>query len=164
MDYNIAYVWNISFLSEQEFNGKTSFLDILILWNGNSFETTVHRKSTHSDIYFIFSTKQLLDQEINHLQHVFLTFNGYPKWVVLQFLNKVEIDLSTTLSTKNQHPDTHTHMLVLLYKGIQGEHTLKHIKREIKKVLPEEKNMQLVYTGTKLGTKFNVTSKTKKER
>ena len=49
----------------------------------------------------IYSTKELLDQEINQLQHVFVTFNGYPKWVVLQVLNKVEIDLSTTSSTKN---------------------------------------------------------------
>ena len=54
-------------------------------------------------------------------------------------------------------------MLDLLYKGIQGEHTLKNIKREISKVLPQDKNMQLFYTGTKLGTKFNVKDKTKKE-
>ena len=57
----------------------------------------------------ICSMKELLDQEINHLQHVFVTFTGYPKWVVLQVLNKIEIDLSTTSSTKNQQPDTHTH-------------------------------------------------------
>ena len=42
---------NISFTYEQEINGKISFLDILILKNGNSFETTVHRKSTHNNIY-----------------------------------------------------------------------------------------------------------------
>ena len=41
----------ISFTDEQEFNGKISFLDILILKNGNSFETTVHRKSPHNDVY-----------------------------------------------------------------------------------------------------------------
>ena len=40
---------------------------------------------------------------------------------------------------------------------------LKHIKREINKVLPEDKNMQLVYTGTKFGTKFNVKDRTKKD-
>ena len=178
---------NNSFTYEQEINGRISFLCILILRNGNSFETTVHRKSTHNDIYLhwesfapntwkrgtlrtlvlrahaICSTKELLDQEINHLQHVFVTFNGYPKWVVLQVLNKVEIDLSTTSSTKNQQPDTHTHLLVLPYKEIQGEHTLKHTKHKINKVLPEDKNMQLVYTGTMLGTKFNVKDKTKKE-
>ena len=46
--------------------------------------------------HIIFSTKELLDQDINHLQHVFVVFNGIPKLVVLQVLNKVEIDLSTT--------------------------------------------------------------------
>lgn len=32
----------------------------------------------------------------------------------------------------------------------------------INKVLPDDKNMQLVYTGTRTGTKFNVKDKTKK--
>ena len=107
---------NILFIYEQEINGKISFLAIFILRNGNSFETTVNRKSTHNDIYLhwesfapnawkrstartlvlrahaICSTKELLDQEINNLHHVFFTFNEYPKWVVLQILNKVERD------------------------------------------------------------------------
>ena len=82
---------------------------------------------------------------------------------MLQVLNKVGEDLSTTSSTKNKQPDTHTYILVLRYKEIHGEHTLKHIKREINKVLPENKNMQLVYKETKLGTKFNVKVKTKKQ-
>ena len=42
---------NISFTYEQEINGKISFLDTLILRNGNIFETTVHRISTHNNIY-----------------------------------------------------------------------------------------------------------------
>ena len=42
---------NISFTYNQEINGKISFLDILILRNGNTFETTVHRKSSLNDIY-----------------------------------------------------------------------------------------------------------------
>ena len=42
---------NISFTYKQEIDRKISFFDILILRNGNSFETTVHRKSTHNDIY-----------------------------------------------------------------------------------------------------------------
>ena len=139
---------NISFTYEQEINGKIFFLDILILRNGNNFETTVHRKSIHNDTYLewesfapntwkrgklrtlvlrahaIYSTKELLDQEINHLQHVFVTFNGYPKWVVLQVLNKVEIDLSTTSSTKNQQLNTHTHTHTHIHTHT---HTHKHI-------------------------------------
>ena len=48
-----------------------------------------------------------------------------------------------------------------LLHPVQGEQTLKHIKREINKVLPKDKNMQLVYTETKPGIKFNVKAKTK---
>ena len=54
-------------------------------------------------------------------------------------------------------------MFVLPYKGIQDEDTLKHSKHEISKVLPEDKNMELVYTGTELGTNVNVKYKTKKK-
>ena len=54
-------------------------------------------------------------------------------------------------------------MLVLPYKSIQGEHTLKNIKCKIHKVLPENKSIQLVYTGTRLGTKFHERDETKKE-
>ena len=109
-----SYHENISFTYEQEINKKILFLDILILRNGNSFETTVHRASTHHNIYLhwesfasspwkqetlrtlvlrdrvIYSMKELLDKEINHLKHVFVTYNGYPKWVSLRVLNKVE--------------------------------------------------------------------------
>ena len=46
-----------------------------------------------------------------------------------------------------------------VYKGIQGEPTF--IKHKIKKVVPENKKMRLVYTEAKLGTKFNVKDKTK---
>ena len=53
-------------------------------------------------------------------------------------------------------------MLVLPYKSIQGEHTLK-ISNVKSSVLPEDKSIQLVYTGTRLGTKFHAKDKTKKE-
>ena len=54
-----------------------------------------------------------------------------------------------------------THILVFPFKGNKGEYTLKNIKREINKILPDDKKIQLVYTETKLGTKINVNGKTK---
>ena len=77
---------------------------------------------------------------------------------IFQLLNRLRINNLT-----HTHTHIHTHLLVLPYKEIQGEHTLKHVKREINKVLPEDRNMQLVYTGTKLGTKLNVKDKKKKD-
>ena len=138
---------SISCTYEQEINGKISFLDILILRNSNSFETTVHCKSTHNDVYLrwelfapnawkrgtfrtlvlrahaIYSVKKLLDQEINCLQHVFVIFNGYPKWVVSQVLNEAEIDLSTTSSTKNQQPDIHIYACPPIQRNTRWTHT-----------------------------------------
>ena len=47
---------------------------------------------------------------------------------MLQVLNKVEIDLSTNSSTKNQQPDINTHLLVQPYKVIQGKHAKTYSK------------------------------------
>ena len=55
------------------------------------------------------------------------------------------------------------HKLILPYKGKKGEHTLKNVKRHITKLLPEQEGVALVFTGTKLGTKFNIKDKTSKE-
>ena len=55
------------------------------------------------------------------------------------------------------------HRPILPYKGREGEHTLKNVKGHITKLLPEQEGVALVFTGTKLGTKFNVIDKTSKE-
>ena len=71
-------------------------------------------------------------------------------------LNKAEIDLSTTLSTKNQRPDTHTYGCPSKQRKTRRTHLKTYIKREINKVLPEGKNRKLVYKGPKHGTMFNI--------
>ena len=60
---------NISFTYEQEINGKISFLDILILRNGNSFETIVHRKSALNDIYLHWESLHQIHGNEAHLEH-----------------------------------------------------------------------------------------------
>ena len=40
---------------------------------------------------------------------------------------------------------------------------LKNVKHHITKLLPEQEEVALVFTGTKLGTKFNIKDKTSKE-
>ena len=42
---------NIKFNFEEEKDSKVSFLDVFILGNGGSIETTFYRKLTHNDIY-----------------------------------------------------------------------------------------------------------------
>ena len=91
----------IKWTSEVEKDNKISFLDILIIRNGESNGTTVYRKESASDRYIHFSSAQawqekgaairtlkhraltycsnptLLENELNHLLRVFLE-NGFP--------------------------------------------------------------------------------------
>ena len=49
-------------------------------------------------------------------------------------------------------------MLILPYKGEQDERALRNINMKINCHLPDNKKVQVIYTGTKLGSKFNITS------
>ena len=42
---------NISFTYKQECDGLISFLDVLIMRNNSTIETTVYRKQVHNEIY-----------------------------------------------------------------------------------------------------------------
>ena len=111
---------NISFTYEQECDSMISFLEVLIMSKNYTIETTVYRKQTHNDIYLhwefftpeawkrgtlkillfrahtICSNKELLDKEVKHLKHVFITINGFPPWVMSQVISRVEKEVSTT--------------------------------------------------------------------
>ena len=91
-----------------------SFLHVLIMRKSNTIQTTVYSEQTHNDIYLhwesftpeawkrgtlktllfrahtICSNKELLDKEVKHLKHVFITINGFPPWVVSQVISRVE--------------------------------------------------------------------------
>ena len=78
-----------------------SFLDVLIMRKSNTIETTVYRKKAPNDIYLhgesftpemwkrgtlktllfrantICANKELLEKEVKHLKHVFITSNGF---------------------------------------------------------------------------------------
>ena len=108
-----------------------------------------------------------MEKEVKHLKHVFITINGFPPWVVSQVINRVENKVSTTQinqSIVHKEPlNVKQHKLILPYKGKKGEHTLKNVKCHITKLLPEQEGVGLAFTGTKLGTKFNIKDKTSKE-
>ena len=111
---------NITFTYEQECYGMISFLDVLIMRKNNTIESTAYHKQTHNDIYLHWesftpevwkhvtlktllfrahttgSNKELLEEEVKHLKHVFITINGFPLWVVSQVINRVENEVFTT--------------------------------------------------------------------
>lgn len=55
-------------------------------------------------------------------------------------------------------------MLILHYQGKQDDRALTNINREIDRHSPENKKVQVSYTGTKLGSKINAKDVTKKEQ
>ena len=46
----------------------------------------------------IFSTTELLDTELKHLEKVFAEKNNYPKWVIRQVFTKVKLINDSNLS------------------------------------------------------------------
>ena len=104
----------IKWTSEIEKDNKISFLDILIMRNGESTDTSVYRKESASDQYIHFSSAQawqekvaairtlkhtavtyysnptLLEKELNHLLKVFLE-NGFPNNIIQRILFKKKI-------------------------------------------------------------------------
>ena len=181
---------NIKFTFEEEKDNKISFLDVLILRNCNSIETRVYRKFTHNDVYLhwnsispnsckvgilktlllrafvICSNEQLLNKEIEHVRNVFHDTNGYPKAVIQNVLSKVKEEQSAqSVKITESHQDdvSKSYLLTLPYKGKRGEKTLRTITKEVKKILPDKHKAALVYTGTKLGSNFNIKDITMKE-
>ena len=99
---------NIQFTYELEKNNKLAFLDVLLIRNKDTIETTVSRKQTNSDIYLnwksfsptswergtlktiirraysIFSTPDYLQEELDN----------YPKWVIKQLLEEVKYNIT----------------------------------------------------------------------
>lgn len=116
---------NVSFTYETEQTGNISFLYVPIMRKNNGpIEFTIHQKLAHNDVYFhwesfvpdaqkigtlkylqlrahnIWSNKELLDREIEHLKHVFVTLNVYPKQVALRITAKIEVEFSTISSSE----------------------------------------------------------------
>ena len=108
-----------------------------------------------------------MEKEVKHLKHVFTAFNGFPPWVVSEVISRVENEVSTTQINQSivnpELSNVKQHKLILPYKGKKGEHTLRNVKHHIIKRLPEQEEVALAFTGTKLGTKFKIKGKTSKE-
>ena len=69
-------------------------------------------------------------------------------------MERSQIQSSTTIDTDEETEETY--MLILPYKGEQGDRPPRNINREINHQLPENKEVQIIYAGTKLGSKTNI--------
>ena len=101
-----------------------------------------------------------MQNETKHLKKVFRDINGYPNWTIEQTLEKVknqnEIPRSTQVTINTEENE---HLLMLPYKGKIGETTLKYLRNTLKSVIPANNTCKIIYTGTKLASKFNIKEK-----
>ena len=110
------------------------------------------------------SNDQHLQNEIKHLKKVFRDINGYPNWIIEQTIEKVKNQNEMTRSAQvTTNTEENEHLLMLPYKGKVGETTLKSLQNTLKSVIPANSLCKIIYTGTKLASKFNIKDKISKE-
>ena len=67
--------------------------------------------------------------------------------------NENEIARSIHVTTKTEENE---HLVMLPYKGKVGETRLKSLRNTLKSVMPANNMCKIIYTGTKLTSKFNI--------
>ena len=108
-------------------------------------------------VFRVCSNDQHLENEIKHLKKVFRDINGYPNWVIEQTIEKVKNQNEMTQSTQvTTNTEENEHLLMLPYEGKIEETTLKSLRSTLKSAIPTNNTCKIIYTGTKLASKFNI--------
>ena len=184
---------NIQFTYEMEKDCKISFLDVAILKDTNkSLSTTVYRKRTDTNIYIhwtahapliwkkstitmmvkralnICSNNGLLDSELSHIKNVFCDLNGYPVKFVQNMINSIRknhVNLPKTTVTEDttEEKSNAPIQICLPYLGRKGENIITKMKKKIKEKLTDQISTRVIYTTTKLNSKFKTKDQTKFE-
>ena len=72
-----------------------------------------------------------------------------------------EMTPSTHVTTDTEENE---HLLMLPHKGKAGETTLKSLRNTLKSVIPVNNTCKIIYSGTKLASKFNIKDEISKKR
>ena len=120
----------IKWTMEREENNSFNIFDIALIREGNTVQTTVYRKPSASDRYLHFtsaqawhektaaihtlvlratrycSTKQLLDDELNHITQVFLD-NGFPLESVRRIIEMKAHNTTEAKQSADELDDNH---------------------------------------------------------
>ena len=121
-----------------------------------------------------------MKKELLHLEKIFVSKNNYPRWVIIHILTQVEKQQERNNMNNNNNDDSNTNnensftnennsqmsekqspFLTLPCKGQQVEKVLKFFKTILYRSLPNNIETKVVYTGTKLGSNFQIKDKTK---
>ena len=162
-----------------------TFIDVLVnRISFNEIEASVYRKESNTDIYInwyshaplqwkigilrnlitreknINSTEDLLNLELEQLKTVFCNINDFPKNVVN---NTIQHELSKSIKQQDVISDTKETCknlkLILPYAGKQGAQLTSKMKKQLKKVLPDNLKTMVTYQSKKLLSKLPVKDK-----
>ena len=107
------------------------------------------------------STDYHLKKELDHLRYVFQKHKNYSKWIIKQVEKKVKDqniqgNAQETPTVANELSINFIFFTLLLsYTGQNGEHLIRYLRKDMHRMLPENVQTRICYTGTKLGTKFS---------
>ena len=119
----------------------------------------------------VYSTETYLKEELTHPETFFIENNNYPKYLIKQVFTQVKeahknrnynsntknnIEVRITLENENEK----WHWLTIPYQGKKGDYLIKSMKRNLKKILPNNVKPQITYTGRKLGSLFQTKDQT----
>ena len=110
--------------------------------------------------YTTSSNDSYFKLELKHLQKVFHEQNGYPHWFITKVMNEVES--SNILREQfeginvNENGVTSKRTLILLYASENGCSIVRSLEKQLKRSLPNNVKPNIVFTGTKLSSNFNV--------
>ena len=130
-------------------------------WKRGTLKTLVERA------YLVCSDDYHLEKELKHLEKVFREKNDYPNHVITQIFQQVFENHNTAdeneITTENVPEDDKKELLVVPYQGLKGDFVIKSMKKRLRNLLPSNVKTQIVFTGKKLGTCFQIKEKTKIE-
>ena len=109
-----------------------------------------------------------MQEELYHIEKCFSEITGYPKWILKDISHSFIISDDKNHNDSNNNLDTNTvvktvHTLKLPFKYEEGTNLIKSIKTTSRKALPENHDVRIVLTGTKLNSHFNIKDETNKQ-
>ena len=165
---------NITFTIEVEEDHKIAFLDVQIMRNNNTLETTVYRKPTHTNLYLNFrshhhprvkfgivqcltqraSSMDHEDEEMKLLKNVFIA-NGYPERKVVELMNK-RPEKKEEIEQEEESKGKNDLLLILHYiQGLSEKITRTCNKFDVKTAFtarPTLRNLLVQVKGTYIQT------------
>ena len=163
---------HIQFRYELEHLGKLNFLDVQLIRNAQQLEIKVYRKQTNTDKYIHWSSfapiqwkRSTLSATVHRVhticsdqrsldEQIFYRLNDYPNQFILNIMNQFKS--RQPINSNEINKSINKYYLLVPYQGEKGFTIMKKLSKELRRTLPGNIKMEVTYTGTKLGSQFNI--------